>query len=58
MLLVLTNSCFKVSSRPWGFEFLHACVTFPYNMPVYFGFVMDLDMGFETLGLTFCELKL
>ena len=40
---VFKSSCFGFSSRPWGFELLHA-----YRLrktPVYYGFAMCLDFG-------------
>ena len=59
---VFRSSCFRCSSRLWGFEFLHAYMswdklwicyasTHPHNS-------MYFNLGSQTLSLKFCELKL
>ena len=56
----LKSWCLACSSRPWGFEFSHAHISWE-NMLIYYGSTHDsmyLAMGFETLALKFCELKL
>ena len=56
----LQKFMFHLSSRPWGFEFLHAYISWEYWLD-YYGSAHNsacLDTGFETLNLDFFESKL
>ena len=46
----------ECTSRPWGFELVHAYL-FLRNVMAYYGVTMSVDTGFETLDLKPCELK-
>lgn len=54
------HSSLSFSSRPWGFEFSHACISWE-KCWIYCGLTrnpMCLDiMGFETPNLMYCELN-
>lgn len=56
---VLTSSCSKCCSRPRGFEFLHAYISwYAVGFDMVWHITLYLGMGFETLNLEFCELTL
>ena len=54
---VFKCSSFEVSSGPWGFDFLHAYTSWE-TMLASYGLAMYLNVGFESLKLKVCELKL
>ena len=53
---VFKSSCWKMLFQALGLWII-ACIHFLITqMVVYYGFAMDLDMGFETLEFILCEL--